>query len=162
MEHLSIAPAEEPGGRGSPSEAESACQKKEASSSAAPCVTTKPMLISMGQPICITPSIGSGTGSRGSLGAADQSGTPCPATGRAGEARQRDTPPKTDRPGPQADEPARKVVGLALVCAIEARHRLLQKCNPLVSKWLKQRLTLRRKAAGNRSMSSGRPDGLST
>ena len=47
-------------------------------------------------------------------------------------------------------------------CAIEARHRLLQMCNPLVSKWLKQRLTLHRKAAGDRSMSSGRSDGLST
>jgi hypothetical protein len=47
-------------------------------------------------------------------------------------------------------------------CAIEARHRLLQMCNPLMSKWLKQRLTLHRKAAGENSMSLGRPDGLST
>ena len=47
-------------------------------------------------------------------------------------------------------------------CAIEARHRLLQVCNPRVSKWLKQRLTLHRKAAGDNSMSLGRPDGLST
>jgi hypothetical protein len=47
-------------------------------------------------------------------------------------------------------------------CAIEARHRLLQMCNPPVSKWLKQRLTLHRKVAGDNSMSSGRPDGLST
>jgi hypothetical protein len=31
-------------------------------------------------------------------------------------------------------------------CAIEARFRLLQECNPLLSKWLKQRLTLRRSA----------------
>jgi len=38
-------------------------------------------------------------------------------------------------------------------CAIDARHRLLQMCNPLVSKWLKQRLTLRRKVAGDNSMS---------
>jgi hypothetical protein len=30
-------------------------------------------------------------------------------------------------------------------CAIEACHRLLQKCNPLVSKWLKQHLTFNRK-----------------
>jgi hypothetical protein len=37
-------------------------------------------------------------------------------------------------------------------CAIEARFRLLQVCNPLVSTWLKQRLTLHRKAAGDSSM----------
>ena len=37
-------------------------------------------------------------------------------------------------------------------CAIEARFRLLQECNPLVSKWLKQRLTLRRKVTRDRSM----------
>jgi hypothetical protein len=33
---------------------------------------------------------------------------------------------------------------------------------PLVSKWLKQRLTLRRKVAGDGSMPRGRPNGLST
>ena len=33
-----------------------------------------------------------------------QDTTPCPATGRMGEACQRDTPAKTDRPGPSADE----------------------------------------------------------
>jgi hypothetical protein len=38
-------------------------------------------------------------------------------------------------------------------CAIEARHRLLQMCNPQVSKWLKQRLTLHRKVTGDNSMS---------
>src|SRR5215469_13009225 len=32
-----------------------------------------------------------------------------------GAACRRDTPAKTGRPGPQAEEPARKVVGLALV-----------------------------------------------
>ena len=37
-------------------------------------------------------------------------------------------------------------------CAIEARFHLLRECNPPVSKWLKQRLTLRRKVAGDRSM----------
>ena len=101
-------------GRGSPSEAAGASQQKGASSSDAPCVAMKPTLTLMGQPMCITPSIGSGTGSRGSCGAAAQSATPCPATARTGEACQRDTPPKTGRPGPQADEPARKVVGLSL------------------------------------------------
>jgi hypothetical protein len=42
-------------------------------------------------------------------------------------------------------------------CAIEARLRLLQECNPLVSMWLKQRLTLRRKAAEDNSMPLGAP-----
>ena len=53
-------------------------------------------------------------------------------------------PAKTPEPRQREEE--------ADQCAIEARHRLLQMCNPLVSKWLKQHLTFTRKGWGNNSM----------
>jgi hypothetical protein len=58
---------------------------------------------------------------------------------------------------------ARSVIGcFQYLCAIEACHRLSQVCDPLVSKWLKQRLTLRRKVAGDKSRPRVRPNGIST
>jgi hypothetical protein len=108
-EHPNIAPAAARRARGSRSFVANASQRNGASCSGVLSVTTRPTRTTMPQPMCITRSTTSGTGSRARSRrrlhqAAEVTHTPSPATGRGGEACQRDTPAKTGRPGPSANE----------------------------------------------------------
>src|SRR6266700_5495277 len=113
MGHLNFARDVEPGGRGSPSVVGSASQRSVASCSDVLCATMKLMPITTPRSTCITLSTRSGTGSRGSNEAVDESSTPSAATGRRGEACGGQS--QYCMPDPQADEPARNVVGLSWV-----------------------------------------------
>jgi len=108
--HRSIARGAARRARGSRPMAANASKSNGESCSDVLSVTTRPMLTSTPQRMCIARSTGSGIGSLGKSHlrrpqqAAEVTHTPSPATGRGGEACQRDTPAKTGRPGPSADE----------------------------------------------------------